>query len=172
MQFLSKLLVIDGGVAIGRGHKVVFIRDEGQIHPTAGVLQVSFVEIPEALRRMVKGSSIHGVFQLGQMISHPVQAVIIPLTQQPCGGKCFERTELIPQRELIGGVVLKAIGKGAGKQRLAGEGRQLRQGAALRIGGGIGGLDGRPEGKADQKNAQQHRGQNNSYTILLHTAPP
>lgn len=89
---------------------------------------------------MVKGSSIHGVFQLGQMIPHPVQAVIIPLAQQPCGGKCFERAEFIPQRELIGGVVLKAIGKGAGKQRLAGEVRQLRQGAALRIGGGIAGL--------------------------------
>lgn len=120
---------------------------------------------------MVKGSSIHGVFQLGQMIPHPVQAVIIPLTQQPCGGQGLEGTELIPQRELIGGVVLKAIGKGAGKQRLAGEGRQLRQGAALRIGGGIGGLKNSPRVNAT-KNTPNTAMVRMVRVLLFSTAAP
>ena len=121
---------------------------------------------------MVDGLEAHGVFQLGQMLSHPVQAVIIPLAQKPRGGKRLEGTEFIPQGELVGGVVLEAVGEGAGEKRLPGKGGHLCEGPPFRIGGGIGGLEGRPEGKADQKNAQQHRGQNNSYTILLHTAPP
>ena len=107
------------------------------------------------------------------MISHPIQPVIIPLVQKPCGGKRLEGTEFTTQGELIGGIVLEAVGKGTGEERLPCCSGHLCQRAPLRLREGIGRLEHRPKAECRQKHAQQGNGEYHAELInLFHCGTP
>ena len=151
-------LIVQSGIAVGLRQKIILIGDHREVDLGVGPGHEGFVEIAEPIGGVGNGAFIQGIFQLGGGAVCQIDAVVVLLAEHIQPHQGFQGAELLPQRELVRGVILVAGHEFAGEIAACGQFRHLGQRAALTDGERIGGLDRRPDAKSQNKRGQEpHR---------------
>ena len=98
--------IVQRRIAVGIRQKIILVRNDGEVDLGVRSGHKVLIEGPEAVGGVGNGVLIQRVFQLGGIAVRKVDAVVVLLTAEIQPRQRFQGAELLPQGELVGGVVL------------------------------------------------------------------